>query len=119
MVSDNRDYLEQEEEVNTADELLKSLAASGRSVAYVDIVCAIVNLEPRQAEAMCLTLWAYPREHVLFEANRGNLKGLQAREGYSHRAAARQMGITHAAVVGLLERAEKNVAAYLDNQASA
>ncbi len=73
------------------------------------VVAAIVALEPRQAEAMCLVLWALPVEAVRLIP----LERLGRRSGYSQRETARAMGIRQQTVEALLKRARVNIAAWL------
>jgi hypothetical protein len=87
--------------------------AEGRNFSPEEVVAAVVHLEPRQAEAMCQVLWALPLECVTFYAQRGNSEAIARREGYSERAAARQMGISKNSLRDLVGRAKKNILAWL------
>lgn len=85
----------------------------GRRVDLHELIEAVVTLEPRQAEALCLTLWALPVELVRDLVARNKTWMLNRREGYGQRAVARLMGVAQPSVSALLKRAVPNVRAYL------
>lgn len=98
------------------EELLEEfvvLRQRGRHVSFREVVEAIVGLEPRQAEATCLVLWALPRDLVVYVLEQDKAELLAKRKGYSTREAGRQMGISHVAVGDLVDRAKPNIVAWL------
>jgi lambda repressor-like predicted transcriptional regulator len=97
------------------DELMEKFdesCASGARPSVEEVVAAVIHLEPRQAEAMCQVLWALPLECVTFYAQRNNAEAIAKREGYSERAAARQMGISKNSLRDLVDRSKKNLLAW-------